>query len=359
MKSLLEKYLSLVRDFLPAKKSKNSIGLDIGSHSCKAVELALKENGYELVNWAIEPCQNGGEAEAVKKILKKLAVEQKDVYTAVPNQGTLIRYLAMPRMPLEDLRSSILLEADKYFPFPKDQVYLDCFILDPKGKDSKMSVLIAAAKRETVDQRIQFLTDLGIQTQFIGLTAIALANAFCALKQNDKIPESQAVFLSPKEATALLDLGDTTSSLVIVKEFTLRFTRCIATAGRELNHRIANVLGISPREAEQIKSYPQGQLESVLSACESALVSLVSEIRLSFDYYTTENNAQIARLYLTGGSSLLEGIEKFFTAQLELPVERWNPLGTLQLSESISLEEVRKDMSKLTVALGLALQRND
>jgi len=356
MQNLLEKYLTLVRDFLPEKKEKHSIGLDIGASSCKAVEVAVKDGNCELINWAIESYQNGGEAEAVKRVLGKLDLGQKSVYTAIPSQGTLIRYLAMPRMSQEDLRSSFVLEADKYFPFPKDQVYTDCFILDPKGKDSKMSVLAAVAKKEIVDQRIQFLTNIGVQTRFIGLTSIALVNAFCALKQNDKMPDNGS---SLSEATALLDLGDTTSSLVILKDSTPRFTRYIATGGRELNNRIANVLGISLEKAEQIKTYPQEQLESILAACESTLMTLVSEIRLSFDYYMTENNAQITRLFLTGGASLLEGVEKFFAAQLELSAERWSPLPSLKLFNSVSAEEVKKDISKLTVALGLALQRND
>jgi len=351
MNSLLEQYLSLVRDFLPDKKSKHSIGLDIGSHSCKAVELTAHANTFELINWEIESYRDGGQVEAVKRILGKLNLEQKNVFTALSGQGTLIRFISMPRMSLEDLRSSFALEADKYFPFPKDQIYIDCFILDPKGKDSKMSVLIAAAKKEIVDQRLQLLTSVGIQTPFIGLTSLAVVNAFNALN-----PTANS---SVSEASVLLDLGDTTSSLIILKESVPRFTRYIASGGRELNKRIANVLGISPQEAEQIKNYPQGQLESILGACESALMSLVSEIRLSFDYYVTENNAQIAKLYLTGGASLLEGIERFFSAQLEIPVERWNPQATFQLAPNVSAEDVKKNISKLTVAVGLALQRND
>src|SRR3989338_8230877 len=104
-KKLLENYLVLVKNFLPDKKvSKPSIGLDIGTHSCKLVEVIPTERSFQILNWAVEPIGHNGSTEAIKKILNKLDIQAKNISTAIAGQGTLIRYIEMPRMPIKDAK---------------------------------------------------------------------------------------------------------------------------------------------------------------------------------------------------------------------------------------------------------------
>ena len=93
----------------------------------------------------------------------------------------------------------------------------------------------------------------------------------------------------------------------------------------------------------------------MLGACESTLNNLINEVRLSFDYFTTEHNFHISKIVLTGGSSMLRGIVGFFEKNLDIPVELWNPVAPLKLAPTISVEELNKNSNRLAVALGLAL----
>ena len=76
---------------------------------------------------------------ALKKISERLHFNNQHLVSSVFGKGTLIRYVDMPRMPLEDLRKSYIFDLDKYFPFDPKTIYTDCSILDPEGKDKKMS----------------------------------------------------------------------------------------------------------------------------------------------------------------------------------------------------------------------------
>jgi len=185
MHDLLEKYFSTIKRFLPTEQKTSAIGLDIGTGECKLVELTKTDDVFELVHWAIEPIRNGDIKAAIQKIFTELTAPCKSLYTSVFGKGTLIRYIEMPRMSIDDLKSSFDIEADKYFPFAQNQIYTDCYILDVKEREKTISVMAASAKRELIDRRTKLLDDLGIPIEFIGLNPIVLANALSVLGLNN------------------------------------------------------------------------------------------------------------------------------------------------------------------------------
>src|SRR3989338_4003864 len=245
MKNFVAVYLEKVKHLLPEKTLQPSAGLDIGMDSCKLITLTGQENSLEALDVLVEPVSNGDFAGSIKKLLDRATAVVKNPSVSVSGKGTLIRYLDMPRMPLADLKKSIELEADKHFPFPKDQIYMDCFILDTQAKDNKMPVLVAAAKKDIIDQRMRLLTELGLQPDFITINAIAIANVFNVLQKdskNEKDPGTKA------NAFAVLDIGSSISSLIILKDNIPRFTRDIFIGGRDFNNRIANILNVNAEE---------------------------------------------------------------------------------------------------------------
>ncbi len=354
MKNFLDQYLALIKKILPHKEAAgSSVGLDIGGASCKMVEIIRSGHSFEIINWSIEKIENGDVGKAIRNILAKVKKPTKRPLTAVFGKGTLIRSIFMPKMPLEDLKKSLSIEADKYFPFAKDQIYTDCYILQQEGPDKKMPVLVAAAKREIIDARVKFLGELGLQTDFVTLNSIALANIIYTFGLGETaIPKNSAEVNT--SAFAVLDIGDTVSNLMIMLGNSPRFTRDIFIGGDDLNKRISLALNISIPEAEQLKDNPKDKKEEIFNACDSPLTNLISEMRLSFDYFTTEHGFHIQKLYLTGGGSILEGIVDYFAKSLDMKVESLDPLHSLKVAADVP-EGLDKKKSRLGVALGLAL----
>lgn len=360
MNQLLEKYFQIVKNIIPEKDRSTTVGIDIGVESCKIIELAKNGETYEILRCGIEAISNSDIGSTLKRALSNLNIQSKSVTTAVFGKGTLIRYIDMPRMPLEDLRKSFAIEADKYFPFPIDQIFTDCYILDPKGKDKKMSVLVAAAKKEIINERVQLLTGIGLQTNFIGVNPLAIANVFNVLGEKTLPLGGSGAFDETKSlGIAVLDLGEKVSNLTILKDNIPRFTRDIYVGGQELTKRISNNLGVSMNEAEMLKRKPGERLSEVLNACESVLMNLISEVRLSFDYFITEKSIQISKLYLTGGSSMLEGLAGFFSKNLDIQIELWNPMVNLKIGPDVAEGDLKRNIGSLGVALGLSLYQND
>jgi type IV pilus assembly protein PilM len=349
----LENYLTIVKRFIPQQEEKPLVGLDIGVDSCKMVELKKKGASYELLNWAIEPIISGDVKRVVKSVLTKLSNPNISPATSVNGKGCLIRFIELPRMSPEDMRRSFSYESDKYFPFPRDQIYMDFYILDEITKDNKMNVLIAAVKKEIVDDRMKLLSELGLQSNMISLNSIAIANAIHVLGLKDDHPATEKD--KGMKAIAILNLEELLSSVTILVDNRPRFNRDIFIGGRDFTKCISRTLQVTMEEAERLKTNPGEKKEAVLQACDSALQDIVSELRLSFDYFVTDKNIPLSQLLLTGTASSLTGLRDVLTRHMEMAVKTWNPIESLTLGPQVAVQEVNDQADKLGVAIGLAL----
>jgi type IV pilus assembly protein PilM len=357
MNKYINIYFSWLKLLLPRQPDKFYVGLDIGQDSCRLIEASLDPLSVKIRKCEVASFNKNDKESAIKSLLDSSKVDRSRVFTAISGQGTLIRFISMPKMPLEQLKESLLIEADKYFPFSKDQIYMDCHVLSSdKSSKSKIDVLVAVAKRDLVRQRLELLTSLGLQTNFIGVNAIALSNVFIKMQGciDDCLKKESS---SLKGAVAILDIGESKSSLIIFSQNVPRFTRDISLGGKDVTQKISNAFGVSFEEAEKLKiDPPQPQASEVQTSCQSVLLNLISEIKLSFDYFSSENNGQDVRsLYLTGSSSRIFNIEEFFSKELDLVAQLWDPTPGLEFYDNACQEEFKKQFYQFGVSLGLSI----
>lgn len=337
--------LNLINRFLPKSHRASVVGFDIGSFSIKALEMGP---GGEIHRWVLEPFDGTDILSALKRVVSVMKMTDQIPVASVSGKGTLIRYIDMPRMTLEELRKSFVYEIDKYFPFDPQTIYTDCYIIDPQSKEKKMSVVVAAAKKELVDDRIKLFKEVGMELTHVISNSVAMANAFNHLGASE----------STTGARAILDIGGSLSSLIILDQGHFpSFTRDIFIGAHEMSKQIANILGIDISQAEELKRSPAARSEEILQACEIPLGNLVEETQLSFDYFATEKNSSVGELFLAGGGAHLKGIEGVFEKSLNISVKVWNPLADLHLGSEATSPDIHLFSSQLGVALGLALTK--
>ncbi|MCR4336180.1 MAG: type IV pilus assembly protein PilM [Candidatus Omnitrophica bacterium] len=354
MKNFFEPHIQNLKNLIPQGRQSRSLGLDIGATGIKLIEIEKKDAVLQIVNWKVEPYGPDEKSQSLKALLSNLNLSSP-IVSAISGKGTLIRYVDLPSMSPSEARQSFLLEIDKYFPFPQDQIYVDCFIVDNRRSDKKMTVLVAAAKKDLIDQKVQIFTELGISIKALTLNSVAIDNVFYFFPSVEKKDKEQD---SPQEgsfAYAVLDIGESVSSLNILVNQTPVFTRDIFVGGGEMTRSVSNSLGISLAEAEKLKCSPGEKLSEVSSATESVLNHLISEVRLSFDYFATEKNAHVSKIFLTGGASLFVGVTEAFVHQFDIPVHRWKISEVVKIAEGLDVVEIDKNSGQLAVALGLAL----
>jgi len=345
----MQAYFNWIKNFIRHKPLGSCIGLDIQTSQCKMVELKKEGLEFELVSWAIERVDKGDFISAIKKILSHVKTPSSFLHTALYGKGTLIRYISLPRMTREDLKNAFAFEADKYFPFAQDQIYTDCYILDPQGKDKQMSVMATAATREIVDQRIKMFDQVGVDCELISINSVALANIINVF--GDTQPS--------KEVFAIFDLGETVSNITIIVDKLPRFSRDIFIGIRDFIKMTSNSMGVEFDKAERLIFDPGDREKEVLSACESTIMNIIQELRLSFDYFSTEKNTEVGQLFLIGDGAKLLGIYEVIGSHLDVKAQLWNPFEFIKINDVSVKKIIDGHAHQLGGAVGLALYGHD
>jgi type IV pilus assembly protein PilM len=350
IQTYLSQYFKFIRSVISAHNDAGVVGLDLGSSTCRAVKIVPQQNTFELTGFICIPFKDNEAKNALLSVVKAFS-QGKTVPAfvgAVCGRGTLVRYIDMPRMSLSDLRKAFSIEVERYFPFPKDTIYTDCHILDPDSQDRRMSVLIAAVKREMVDARLKLLKECGIDPAVLTINSVALANAATFLASGLNAPGTM------NSASALLEINEAHAHLMIFVNGIPKFSRDIFIGIAEMIKRISNACSLSP-EAARAALFSADQDERVVRIAETVVANLVAEVRLSFDYFGNEKNIPIAKLFLVGEGVMVPGLESGFTRAFDVPVAAWDPFSGISIGPGVDKGRLAAEGRSAIIALGLAL----
>ena len=114
-------------------KSKSLVGLDIGSSALKAVELRPARGGFELTHLAYQGLQSdtivdghiidlNHVSDSINRIWMEQAIKTNQVATSISGHAVIVKKIAMPTMPEEELDEQIHWEAEQYIPFDINDV---------------------------------------------------------------------------------------------------------------------------------------------------------------------------------------------------------------------------------------------
>jgi len=330
---------------LPGIKEKFSFGLDIGTQSIKCVKLKTSGNAIELVAFDLEESQLDP-IDALKKI--KHAQNADLVNISFCGASTIIRYVNFLRMSKSELRQALKFEAAKHIPFSLEEVYLDAEILKDDLPDNKMLVLIAALKKDFIQQRLKSLEGASLRPHIVQIDSLALINAFNFNYPKNEIPQNKSI--------CLLNIGSTISNVNIIDQTAVRLSRDIHFAGANFTKKLMEVYSFDFKAAEELKlKIDSLKDQKINSAVESVLTNLASEIRTSFDYYESQNNSNVVKIFLSGGGSKIIGLKEMLASCLGMEVESWDPFKQIKINENLDREKLNKFSGQFNVALGLAL----
>lgn len=330
----------------PVSKDRFSIGLDIGTQSTKCVKLKINGNSTELVVFDLEESQLDP-IDLLKKI--KHAQNADLVNISFCGSATVIRYVNFLRMSKSELKGALKFEAQKHIPFSVEEVNLDAEILRDDLPDNKMLVLIAALKKEFIQQRLKSLEGAGLRPNIVDIDSLALVNAFNFNYPKVEIPVNKSI--------CLLNIGSSVTNVNILNNGLVRLSRDIHSGGANFTKKIMDIFGMDFKAAEELKiNPPEDKADKIKAAVESVLTNLASEIRTSFDYYESQNTSSVVKIFLSGGSSKINGLREMLGTCLGIPVETWDPFKQIKIPDTIDTQKLNKFYGQFNVAVGLALR---
>lgn len=97
-------------------------------------------------------------------------------------EHAVMRVVDLPSKDPQELADMAMLQVDKFAPFPSDQLYLACEVLEQRGETSR--TLVAAVRKEAVDELGELFTASGHPLQQVDLDILAL---WALIRDDDKV----------------------------------------------------------------------------------------------------------------------------------------------------------------------------
>lgn len=344
-------------------KKKSVAGLDIGSSSIKVVELDGKLNSLSLTGLGFENLPSDtvidGQimelntvSEVISSICNDHQIKAGSVVTGVSGHSVIIKNIVLPPMSREELEESIDWHAEEHIPYDLSDVTLDYHVTAESAEATQ--VLIAACKRERIDNLKQSIQLSGRQPVVIDVDTFALQNCY---EVNYQPEDSQVV--------TLLNIGASTMNVNIMQGTHSLFTRDITVGGSQFTDVLQKNLGISFQQAEAVKrgvSDGSEEIEekSIEPLMDNVMEMVAMEIQKTFDFYraTAEDSGlPVQKILISGGGSKLAGLREGLAERLELPVEVLDPFRQIKVdTRKFDPDYLSEIMPEMAVAVGLAIR---
>lgn len=341
--------------------SRKRLILDIGTSAFRLCELAQTKTGYQLVKYFQKEFNSDpllGETErrdlrrhALVELLKEAKVRTRKTIFGVPGQSVFTRSRALPPVPEYKVTQIVRYEIQQQIPFSLDQIALDYQILD-RTESGGYEVMMAAIKTDVVDKHIDILQ---YAKRTVDIADVSPFAAYNWLKYTGEFGEQG-------ECVALIDMGATTTDIVIERENLFRFTRPLNLGGNDVTRAIANAFALNFTDAEMLKRQrgfaptgdpsKDGRGGQVIG---DVLQRLTAEIMRSFAYFRSlPGGGQVNRVVLCGGGACLRNIIPYLQRQLGLEVRIAQPTAGLAIAPQA--QPINDHPEQSCVALGLALR---
>jgi len=342
------------------------LGIDISTAAIKLLELSKTGDRYRVESYAVVPLPQEAVvdkniadvdvvADAIKMAVKQSGSKEKNACVAVAGSSVMTKIIQMSASLVGDeMEEQILIEADQYVPYALDEVNLDFEIQGENENNPEMvDVLLAASRRENVDDRVEALTKAGLKAKIVDVEAFSIENAFLLLAgQMPKTIESQTV--------AIADIGSTMTTLNVLNACRTVYVREQTFGGKQLTEEIQRRYGLSYEEAGLAKrqgGLPDNYITDVLEPFKHAMVQQISRA-LQF-FVSSSANREVDSIILAGGCASISGFDKIVEKELGIPAYVANPFINMALSNRVKPQSLSNDAPAMMIACGLALRSFD
>ncbi len=345
------------------RKTKNLVGLDIGSSAVKLVELKdAKGGGYKLVKTGLstlspEAIVDGAIMDAslvvdtVNRVISEASVRGNDFATSLSGHSVIIKKITLPAMSPEELAESIQWEAEQYIPFDINDVNLDYVPLTTPGTGDNIDVILVAVKKEKINDYTSVISQTGKIPVLVDVDAFALQNCY---EMNYSVDEGKTL--------ALVNVGASVTNVNVLSGSTSLFWRDITFGGNQYTDAIQRELSLSFEQAEELKrgkAVGENTIQQVIPILNSVSEDFAGELRKTLDFFTATSGAdRVDEIVLAGGGSGVLNLDAILRDKFGIGVSIMDPFQKVTVDEKeFNPEELAEVGPSMAIAVGLAIRK--
>ena len=342
-----------------SSKSKAVVGVDIGTHSIKVVELSGSAANPRVVAWGVAPLPANAFTEnaianvdavtdVLSNVIVKSGIKGTEIAVAISSSHAITKILGMPA-DLNDieLEEQINIEALHFIPYPIDEVNLDFEVMGQSStNDQENDVLLVACRRTIVDDYIDLVESSGLTLKYVDIDTYALERTYRS--QNNLGANSN-------EPVAIFDIGTNSSHLMVVNDSGIIYSRHQNFGAAQLVKLIRKEYGVSVDEAQEILNSSQPPGDFITAVQEPFVEMLQQEVSRALQFfYSSSSFSNIDSVVLCGACCALEGLASDLEVKMRAKVSVMDPVANATVQTN--REGVKKVAPSLSIAYGLALR---
>lgn len=337
---------------------KINLGIDIGSHTIKVIELAKDDSKVQMIAAGSTatppkaltsniPADLQSVGATISKLLHDIGAHSRNASVALPESQVFTRVIEIPQLTDRELASAIKWEAEQYVPLPLDQVNMDYSVLRTNKETGKnnMEVLLVASPKSLIEKYITILESAGLNPIGAETEIIAASRALVRTAQSVK-------------TAMIVSLGAQTSDFAILNNGIIAFTRSISAGGEAISRALVQNLEFSKIQAEEYKrtyGVERDKLEGkILAAVKPIVDTIIGEIKRAINSYTEKYKERVDVILLNGGTARLPGIVMHIAEETGVEVQLGNPW--LGITKEQKFDILNNEGPTFCVAVGLALR---
>lgn len=232
------------------------VGLDIGSHYIKIVEVKGSRSGPQITGIGVLPTPSDAFSgdlivnppalgAVLKKALREAGISTKKCVSAVSGLNSFVmRIISLPKMTEKELADTMRWEVERYAPFPVNEIVKDYKPLlrgDEPEDQQNMNVLLVVAQQQLIDTHLEAILAAGLEPLAIDAEPLAL---YRTAKGMPEIDNKNVLFIHS---------GHRKTDMLIYERGLLTIHRTIPLAGENLTRAIADYMALPEEQAERHK----------------------------------------------------------------------------------------------------------
>jgi type IV pilus assembly protein PilM len=292
-------------------------------------------------------------SEAVLRVWKKSGTKIRHVALGMPPAAVITKKIILPAgLPEDQLEVQVESEASQYIPFALDEVSLDFDVIGPApNSPDDMEVMLAAARREKVEDRVAIAEAAGLTATVMDIESYAARAAVVRATEGE--PGA-----GPDRIVALFQIGAQATQISVMLNGDTVYEREQPFGGIQLTQDIVRAYGLSFEEAEARKKagdLPGNYAADLLAPfLENAALEVTRAIQF---FYTSTPYTRIDQIHLAGGCALLPGLLDIIAGRTRIATAVVSPFRGMQMGPAVREQQLRNEAPAYLVACGLALRR--
>ena len=340
-------------------KSRSIVGIDIGTHSIKLVELGGSMAKPQVLAWGIAQLPVGAFSEntianpeviadVLSGLIAKSGAKSDQIAVSISSSHAITKVLNMPGDLSEvELEEQVSIEALHFIPYPIDEVNIDFEVLGTsKTSDQESDVLLVACRRSIVNDYIDLINDLSLELRYVDIDTYALERVFRSLRKLSS---------RSREIVALFDIGSSSSHLMILDKERVIYSRHQNFGAAQLIKLVRKEYGVSLEAAEEIlhSSQPPDDFASAVQEPFTEMLGQEVNRALQF-FYSSSSYSEVDSVVLSGSAASLSDLASGLQSKIRTKVSVLDPIENA--SVHFNRSAISAKASGLSLAYGLSLR---